>query len=123
MKKLIAVAGLALQTAGCVLPPQGELAMTCTDFIGKPISDRIAAFGPPQTVVRLSPTRVGYTFVAKTTTLSGGAVYYTTNYLVRVDKHRTPVYAMTTTCRGTFIVRAPSDATPLDQRIIVDVVT
>jgi len=121
VKKLAAVAGLALLTAGCAYPPQGELVMACTDYIGQPISDRIAAYGPPQTVVRLSPTEVGYTFFTKTTTYSGGEVFYTTNYMVGVDTHRMPVYATTTTCRGTFITRAPSDAIPVEQRIIVDV--
>ncbi|MBZ6076177.1 hypothetical protein [Microvirga puerhi] len=121
MRNLATVAGLTTLLAGCAYEPRGALAMACSDYIGRPISERIAAYGAPQTVVRLSPTEVGYTFVAKTTTYSGGDVYYTTNYMVGSDAHRTPVYATTTTCRGTFVTRAPSDAIPVEQRIIVDV--
>lgn len=121
MTKLAVVAALALLTTGCAYDPQGELAMTCSDYIGRPISDRIAAYGAPQTVVRLSPTEVGYTFFTKTTTYSGGGAYYTVNYMVGSDAHRTPVYATTTTCRGTFVVRAPSDSVPIEERVIISV--
>ncbi|QFU15651.1 hypothetical protein [Microvirga thermotolerans] len=121
MKKLAVVAGLALPTVGCAYPPQGALVMSCSDYIGRPISEPIRAYGAPQTVVRISPTEVGYSFVTKTTTYSGGDVWYTTNYMVGVDTHRAPVYATTTACRGTFITRAPSDVVPVEERIVVDV--
>ncbi|MCB8820499.1 hypothetical protein [Microvirga rosea] len=121
MTKLAVVAGLAMLAAGCAYQPQGEVVMACSDYIGRPISDRIAAYGAPKTVVRLSPAEVGYTFLTKTTTYSGGEVYYTTNYMVGSNAHRTPVYATTTTCQGTFVTRAPYDALPVEQRIIVDV--
>jgi hypothetical protein len=112
---------LASSVAGCVPTTRETLAVTCSEYIGRPISERIAAIGPPKIVRRVSPTQLGYVFEASETTFHGGHPYYTVNYLVGSDKHRTPVYPVTTTCRGTFVVLAPSDATPVSQRIIVDV--
>jgi hypothetical protein len=124
VKKQVVVVGLALQTAACVAPPlpppPGALAMTCADFVGSPVAKGVAAFGPPRTFVRFSPTDEGYRFVTKTTALSGGEVYYTTNYLVGAERHHRPVYATTTTCQGTFAVSAPSGLVPPDRRILVD---
>ncbi|WP_230529920.1 hypothetical protein [Microvirga roseola] len=100
---------------------QQTVVATCSDYVGRPISERIAADGPPKAVHRISPTRLGYVFETSETRFVGGHPYYSVNYLVGVDVHRTPVYPVTTTCRGTFIVHAPSDAVPLSQRVIVDV--
>lgn len=122
MKRLIILAGLATGVAGCVPTTHQTVAVTCSDYIGRPISERIAALGPPKAVYRVSPTRLGYVFEASETTFHGGHVYYTVNYMsAGADQHRTPIYPVTTTCRGTFVVLAPSEATPISQRIIVDV--
>lgn len=92
---------------------------SCADFIGRPISERIAAFGPPRSIYRITPTEVGYVFETKDTVLVGGETYYTVNYMIGADKHRMPVRTLTTKCRG-FVVRAPSPATPVSERIIVN---
>ncbi|MFC4174239.1 hypothetical protein ACFOYU_19680 [Microvirga sp. GCM10011540] len=120
MKKSAIVIGAALTAAGCTPTIHETLAVSCSDYIGRPISERIEALGPPQTVYRISPTEVGYVFETKATTLVGGHTYYTVNYMVGVDRHRTPIYPVTTKCRG-FVVSTPSHATPISQRIIVDV--
>lgn len=121
MKRIAVVAGMTLAAAGCTPTIHETLAVSCSEYIGRPISERIAALGPPKTVYRVSPTQLGYVFETKETTLVGGHTYYTVNYMVGVDRHRTPIYPVTTTCRGTFVVLAPTDATPISQRIIVDV--
>jgi hypothetical protein len=122
VKKLVIAASLAVGSAGCVPTTHETLAVACSDYVGRPISERIAALGPPKTVYRIDSTQMGYVFETRETTLAGGHPYYTVNYMVGVDKHRTPIYPVTTTCTGTFIVRALSDATPVSQRIILDVV-
>jgi len=121
VKRIAVATGLALAAAGCTPTIHETVAVSCSEYIGRPISERIAAFGPPKTVYRVSPTQLGYVFETKETTLVGGHTYYTVNYMVGVDRHRTPIYPVTTTCRGTFVVLAPTDATPVSQRIIVDV--
>jgi hypothetical protein len=108
---------------GCVPAAQETLALSCSDYIGKPISARIAAWGPPRTVYRIDPIQVGYIFESKQTTFIGGEPYYTVNYMIGADKHRTPIRKVTTVCSGVFIVRAPSDATPLSERIVIDVIS
>lgn len=121
MKNFAVAAGLALGAAGCTPTIHETLAVSCSDYIGRPISERIAALGRPKAVYRINPTQIGYVFETRETTLVGGHPYYTVNYMVGVDKHRTPIYPVTTTCQGVFVVRAPSDATPISQRVIVDV--
>lgn len=121
MKYPMLVAGLALCAAGCAPVPQGAVVMECSEYIGKPITRGIAAYGYPKTVVRLSPTEVGYVFKVKETAVVGGEVYYTPNYMVGVNVHRMPSYLATTTCRGTFVVRAPYDGMPLRERIVIEV--
>jgi hypothetical protein len=121
VKKLVLVLSLAAGSAACVPTTHETLAVTCSDYIGRPISERIAAFGPPRSVYKISPTQLGYVFEARQTTLEGGHTYYTVNYMVGADKHRTPIYPVTTTCRG-FVVSSASDTTPISERIIVDVI-
>jgi hypothetical protein len=121
VKKLVLVLGMATSSAACVPTTHETLAVACSDYIGRPISERIAAFGPPKTVYRINPTQLGYVFETKQTTLEGGHPYYTVNYMVGVDKHRTPIYPVTTTCKG-FIVASASEAAPVSQRVIVDVI-
>jgi hypothetical protein len=121
VKKLVLVIGLAASAAACVPTTHETLAVTCSDYIGRPISERIAALGPPKTVYRINPTQLGYVFETRQTTLEGGHPYYTVNYMVGVDKHRTPIYPVTTTCKG-FIVASVSEAAPISHRIIVDVI-
>lgn len=110
---------LAPILGGCAAT--NSISMSCSEYIGKPISERIAALGPPTAVVRVGPTQVGYKFVSTATTYSGGELYYTVNYLSRVDENRAPIYPTTGTCYGTFTVTAASDAVPLSRRIIVEV--
>ena len=100
---LAAVTGVG----GCVPAAQETLALSCSDYIGKPISARVAAWGPPRTVYRISPTQVGYIFESTQTAFIGGEPYYTVNYLIGADKHRTPIRKVTTTCSGVFIVKLP----------------
>ncbi|MCG7394797.1 hypothetical protein MHY87_18010 [Microvirga sp. ACRRW] len=120
MKRLAAAVGVALSTAGCVSTSQETVTAACSEFIGRPISERIAALGPPRATYRISPTEIGYVYETKETVFVGGHPYYTVNYLVGADKHRTPIRPVTTKCRG-FVVSAPSAATPVSERIIVDV--
>ena len=123
MKKLVMMFAIAAGAAGCAPTVQETLALSCSDHIGKPISHRIAALGPPRSVYRIDPMQVGYIFESRETTFVGGEPYYTVNYLVGADKHRTPIRPVTTTCTGVvFVTRAPSNATPVSQRIIVDVI-
>jgi hypothetical protein len=121
VKNHLVIAGLVLASAGCAPTIHETLAVSCSEYIGRPISERIAALGPPKAVYRINPTQLGYVFEARETALVGGETYYTVNYMVGVDRHRTPIYPVTTTCQGVFVVRAPSDATPISQRVIVDV--
>jgi hypothetical protein len=120
VKRTAVVVGMALGAAGCVPTTHETLAVSCSDFIGRPISERIAALGPPRSVYRIGPTELGYVYETKETTFVGGHTYYTVNYMIGADQHRTPIYPVTTKCRG-FVVRAPSSTTPVSQRIIVDV--
>jgi hypothetical protein len=113
----------AIGMGGCVPTTHETLALSCADYIGKPISARIAAWGPPQTVYRISPTQIGYIFESKQTTFIGDEPYYTVNYLIGADKHRTPIRKVTTVCSGVFVVNAPSDAIPVTERIVVDVIS
>jgi hypothetical protein len=122
LRKLSIALAIALGAGGCVPTVHETLAVSCSDYIGKPISARIAALGPPRTVYRIDDTRVGYVFESRETTFIGGEPYYTVNYMVGADKHRTPIRPVTTTCHGIFVARAPSDATPVSQRIVVDVI-
>jgi hypothetical protein len=113
----------AIGVGGCVPATYETLAVSCSDYIGKPISARIAAWGPPRTVYRISPTQIGYIFESKQTAFIGGEPYYTVNYLTGADKHRTPIRKVTTVCSGIFVVNAPSDAMPVTERIVVDVIS
>ncbi len=122
MYKIIAVFAVSFSLGGCVATTHETLAVSCSEYIGQPIAHRIAAFGPPKRVYRISPTQVGYIFESRETTYVGGYPYYTVNYLTGADKHHTPVRPVTTTCQGLFIANAPSDATPVSQRIVIDVV-
>jgi hypothetical protein len=113
----------AIGVGGCAPTPYETLALSCSDYIGKPISARITAWGPPRTMYRISPTQIGYAFESKETAFIGGEPYYTVNYLIGADKHRTPIRKVTTVCSGVFVVRAPTDATPVTERIVVDVIS
>ncbi|WP_157934187.1 hypothetical protein [Microvirga ossetica] len=123
MRHLVMMFAIAAGAAGCTPTVHETLALSCSDYIGKPISTRIAVLGPPRNVYRIDPMQVGYVFESRETTFIGGEPYYTVNYLVGADKHRTPIRPVTTTCTGVvFVTRAPSNATPISQRIIVDVI-
>lgn len=121
MKRLVIAVGLAASVGACVPTTYTAVASTCSEYVGRPISERIAALGSPKAIYRVSPTQLGYVFETSVTTYQGGYTYYTVNYLVGSQKHRTPIYPVTTTCLGTFIVHAPSDTIPMSERIIVDV--
>jgi hypothetical protein len=102
-------------------PAYETVEMSCSEYIGEPISSRIAAFGPPNSVYRISATQVGYVFKTKETAYAGGEPYYTVNYMTGADKHRTPVRKISRSCHGVYVVHAPSAALPASERIIVDV--
>ncbi|WP_262027340.1 hypothetical protein [Microvirga sp. Mcv34] len=123
MRTLFATLAVALGVGGCVPAVQEPLAVSCSDYVGKPISARIAAWGPPRTVYRISPTQVGYIFESRQTAYVGGEPYYTVNYLTGADKHHASARKVTTICSGVFVVNAPYDAMPVDERIVVNVVS
>jgi hypothetical protein len=123
LRTLFVTLAAAIGVGGCVPTTYETLALSCSDYIGKPISARIAAWDPPRTVYRISPTQVGYIFESKQTAFVGGEPYYTVNYLIGADKHHTPVRKLTTICSGVFVVNAPSDTVPVSARIVVDVVS
>lgn len=121
MRTLFLTLAAAVGAGGCVPTTHETLALSCSDYIGKPISARIAAWGPPRTAYRISPTQVGYIFERTQTAFVGGEPYYTVNYMIGADKHYKPIHRVTTSCTGVFVVRAPSDTTPISERIIIDV--
>ena len=122
MRALFVTLAAAIGAGGCVPATQEALALSCSDYIGKPISARIAAWVPPRTVYRISPTQIGYIFENRQSAYVGGEPYYTVNYLIGADKHHAPVRKLTTICSGVFVVNAPTDAVPVSERTIVDVV-
>jgi hypothetical protein len=111
----------AFCVGGCTTATYESAEMSCSDYIGKPISSRIAAYGPPTSVYRINSSQVGYVFETKTTSYVGGKPYYTVNYLTGADKHHTPVRKMTRVCHGVYVVHAPSDAMPVSERTIMSV--
>jgi len=123
LRQVLAVIAVSMGVGGCVPVTHQALAVSCSEYIGKPITSRIAALGPPQTVYRIDASHMGYVFEAQETRYVGGVPYYTVNYMIGADKHHTPVRRVTTTCKGAFVVLAPSDTTPVSERIIVDVIS
>jgi hypothetical protein len=111
----------AFSVGGCTTAAYESAEMSCSDYIGKPISSRIAAYGPPTSVYRINASQVGYVFKTKTTSYVGGEPYYTVNYLTGADKHHTPVRKVTRVCHGVYVVHAPLDTIPVSERIIVSV--
>ena len=81
MRHLVMMFAIAAGAAGCTPTVHETLALSCSDYIGKPISTRIAALGPPRNVYRIDPMQVGYVFESRETTFIGGEPYYTVNYL------------------------------------------
>jgi hypothetical protein len=122
VKKPTIAAAAALLAGGCISTHHETLAVSCSEHIGRPISTRIAALGPPKAVYRINPTQVGYVFESRETVFVGGEPFYTVNYLVGSERHHTPIRPLTTACTGVFVVQAPTDAVPVSQRIIIDVV-
>ena len=121
MRPVLVLIATALSIGGCTTATYEAAEMSCSDYIGKPISSRIAAYGPPTSVYRINSSQVGYVFKTKTTTYVGGEPYYTVNYLTGADKHHTPVRKITHVCHGVYVVHAPSDTMPVSERIIVGV--
>jgi hypothetical protein len=121
LRTILTLLLIAVGAGGCVTPAFEAVEMSCSDYIGKPISSRIAAYGPPKSVYRINATQVGYVFKTKSTAYVGGEPFYTVNYLTGADKHHTPVRKIARVCHGVYVVQAPSDATPVTERIIVDV--
>ena len=121
MRSVLVLLATALSVGGCTTVTYEAAEMSCSDYIGKPISSRIAAYGPPTSVYRINSTEVGYVFETKTTAYVGGEPYYTVNYLTGADKHHTPARTITRICQGVYIVHAPSDTMPVSERTIVAV--
>lgn len=118
MKALI-VAGLAVVLPACV-STEAMVAQARKDFIGKPISNRYQVLGAPETVVRISPAEIAYTWSRSETTVSGGGGTVVA-YGGTATVFRAPSSASTETCRATYVARATSDSVPLYQQLITDV--
>jgi hypothetical protein len=121
LRSIFALLAAAFSVGGCTTAIDETAEMSCSDYIGKPVSSRIAAYGPPTSVYRINSRQVGYVFKTKTTTYVGGEPFYTVNYLTGADKHHTPVRKITRVCHGTYVVHAPSDSMPVSEQIIVGV--
>jgi hypothetical protein len=117
----LALLATALSIGGCTTASYEAADMSCSEYIGKPISSRIEAYGPPTSVYRINASQVGYVFKTETTAYVGGEPFYTVNYLTGADKHHTPVRKITRVCHGVYVVHAPLDTTPASERIIVAV--
>jgi hypothetical protein len=122
LRPVLVLLATALSIGGCTTATYEAAEMSCSDYIGKPISSRIAAYGPPTSVYRINSSQVGYVFKTKTTTYVGGEPYYTVNYLTGADKHHTPVRKITRVCEGIYVVHATTDAIPVSERVIVNVI-
>jgi len=122
LRPILALSAIAFGVGGCTTSAYEAAEMSCADYIGKPIASRIAAYGPPTSVYRINTSQVGYVFKTKTTTYMGGEPYYTVNYLTGADRHYTPVRKLTRVCEGIYVVHAPTDAIPVSERVIVDVI-
>lgn len=120
LRRFLALLVTALSVGGCTTTYEAA-EMSCSDYIGMPISSHIAAYGPPTSVYRINSSQIGYVFKTKTTAYVGGEPYYTVNYLTGADKHHTPVRKITRICHGTYVVHAPSDAIPTSEQIIVGI--
>ncbi|MBM1169502.1 hypothetical protein [Microvirga arabica] len=121
MRPILALLATALSVGGCTTASYEAAEISCSDYIGKPISSRIAAYGPPTSVYRINASQVGYVFETRATTYVGGEPFYTVNYLTGADKHHTPVRKITRVCHGVYVVHAPSDALPVSEQIIVGI--
>jgi len=121
LRPILALLAIAFGAGGCTTTTYEAAEMSCSEYIGRPISSHIAAYGPPTSVYRINASQVGYVFNTKTTAYVGGEPFYTVNYLTGADKHRTPVRKITRVCQGVYVVHAPSDVMPVSERIIVGV--
>lgn len=118
LKKCFLLLAFAPLAGGCAA--HKSFALTCSEYIGRPISEHIAAYGPPKATFRMTPTTVGYLYEGSETRFVGHQRYYEVNYLTGVDNRRTPTRPAVTTCSGQFIVR--DDGEPRSKRLIVDVI-
>jgi hypothetical protein len=121
LRPIFALLAIAISVGGCTTAAYEAAEMSCSGYIGKPIASRIAAYGPPTSVYRINSSQIGYVFKTTTTAYVSGEPYYTVNYLTGADKHHTPVRKITRVCQGVYVVHAPSDAIPISERIIVNV--
>lgn len=118
MRYLIVLA-VSLVQSGCMSTAEMTSRLQ-TMHIGKPISDRISANGPPETVVRISQTQKAYTFVKRLSGVSGGNTTVTPTMGGSIITSQ-PVSSYSLECRVTFVVDAPQDNMPEYQMIIRDV--
>lgn len=116
MRRLASIALLMPLLAGCVTADT-NFAMSCSQYVGHPLSTLIARQGPPQTTVTISKSRVGYVYTATRQTRTPSLPYYEVNYLTGVDNRRSVSRPVTTTCSGTYIVLLQPDA----KQMIIDV--
>lgn len=108
-----------LVLAGCVTGPTSTERMQAD--VGKPISLPIIRNGPPESIVRLSETRVAYTFLKKASGIVGGGISSTRiggSTLISGD----PIRSYNVECRFTLIVEAPRDGMPENEMIVVEYV-
>lgn len=102
--------------AGCVTAEK-NMGLSCTEFIGQPVSHLIERQGQPQSTVKISETQSGYVYTATRRSYTPSVPYYTVNYMTRVDNRRSVSRPVTVTCSGIYVVLAQ----PGQRQMIIDV--
>lgn len=109
---------------GCVLSPalagcaaDRNFAMSCTEYVGQPVSYLTARQGPPESTVRIDATRMGYVYTATQRAYTQSKPYYEVNYMVNVVNKRSVSRPVTVTCSGMYIVFSE----PGGKQLVVDV--
>lgn len=118
---LLLLAGIGFTTTACGLSEK-RLQRVKDKYVGTPITERIAALGPPENILRISPTEIAYTWSETQAHAAGGTSTYVPNpWLGGGQVYRTPTTVTTSVCRVIFVVHAPNDSLPEYDRRIVDV--
>lgn len=115
MRAIASLLAVAPIIVGCAADT--NLAMSCSEYIGKPVSHLMARQGPPESTVAISKSSVGYVYTATRQSYTPSLPYYEVNYMTNVENRRTVSRPVTVSCRGTYIALAE----PGERQIIVDV--
>ncbi len=116
MVKAAALAAAALLSSALPGAAQEKTAAMLRQDIGRPITGPIARDGEPQSVGRISPLLLAYTFVRRANRPPP------IRRPASRDPHEVPLIGprpLPQTCRYTLIVAA-SDSIPLSDRLVVD---